>query len=135
MDWAVAQSSRPDSKVKTPYVVGAIIELGHCCSLSDLDTLKELRQAYDFMEATGAQIPENRGRDDDKLMRYRDRAVIQMMHSLRDIQSLTRYTSVRSSFHEGQPLYPGAGITARSHVQIAVCDARCIKGYFKPIRS
>lgn len=34
-------------------------------------------------------------------------------------------------FVEGEPIYPGAGFDAKTHVQICVCDPACIKGVFR----
>jgi hypothetical protein len=81
----------------------------------------------------GSDIPENVGSTPDRLGRFRDRAVIEFMHTLRAQGGLPAYDTVRAAFPEGDRLYDGAGFTARSHIQIAVRNPACIKGYFKPI--
>jgi len=43
------------------------------------------------------------------------------------------YDTVRSPFQEGTPLYTGAGFQTKNHIQIAVRNLACIKGYFRPI--
>ncbi|MGA7236293.1 MAG: hypothetical protein WBY44_11470 [Bryobacteraceae bacterium] len=37
----------------------------------------------------------------------------------------------RGVFIEGEPLYPGAGFYAKTHVQIVVRNPNCIKGVFR----
>jgi len=39
--------------------------------------------------------------------------------------------TVRGVFTEGPPIYRKAGIREKTHVQIAVRDADCIKGVFR----
>jgi hypothetical protein len=41
------------------------------------------------------------------------------------------YDSVRCAFAEGPPAFPGAGIRAASHIQIAVRNPGCIIGVFR----
>jgi hypothetical protein len=37
------------------------------------------------------------------------------------------------AFYQGSPLYDGAGIQARTHIQLAVRDpVTSIRGYFRP---
>jgi hypothetical protein len=40
---------------------------------------------------------------------------------------------VRAAFVEGGQLYPDAGFSAKSHIQICVRNVACIKGYFRPL--
>ena len=75
------------------------------------------------------ELPEN---GESRLLRRRDRLVIESMHQLRNIQKLQAYDSVRGAFWEGGELYPGAHIEAKNHIQIAVRNTSCIKGYFRP---
>jgi len=42
------------------------------------------------------------------------------------------YDSVRGAFSEGAPLFEGSKIMEKSHVQICVRNAPCIRGYFRP---
>lgn len=140
-EWAEDAKANPKAtrgKITTPFVVGAIIDLGICCSLFDTATLQEIRAAFDAMKvayaSAGTPMPENKGPSPDKVMRYRDRAVIELMHSIRETGGEPRYQTVRAAFGEGGALYDGALLTRRHHIQIAVRDESCIKGYFRPIR-
>lgn len=68
-----------------------------------------------------------------------DKAVVKAMHDLRAQSSSTcapvlpSYDSVRAAFWEGGELYEGAGFAKKAHIQIAVCNPECIKGYFRPL--
>jgi hypothetical protein len=126
-------------KIKTPFVVGAVIDLGVCFSLQDSSCLSELPVAYDALKKTcevaGIELPKNVGRDGDKVVRNLDCAVIAMMHSLRQNANppLPPYDSVRCAFSEGAPAFPGGFFCEKSHVQIAVRNPdQCVLGYFRP---
>ena len=41
------------------------------------------------------------------------------------------FDTVRALFPEGQPLYPGAGFLAKTHVQLAVRRPEQIRGVFR----
>jgi hypothetical protein len=85
---------------------------------------------------SGAPLPENkrvRGRS-DLLLRNLDCATINAVHEQHREEGLPPFDSVRAAFVEGEPLYPDAGFNDRNHVQICVCNADAIKGYFRPMR-
>jgi hypothetical protein len=141
LEWATkaaADGKSSASKIKTPFVVGAIIDLGDCCSLFDVEALDELKEAWEILNLVGMEdgspVPQNKGATPDRVLRYRDRAVIEFMHTLRMQGGKPTYQTVRAAFGEGGPLYEGALLTARQHIQIAVREPACIKGYFRPIK-
>lgn len=84
-------------------------------------------------------MPENKG--EDRALRHLDRAVIETLHSTRFALNKMRtsrgkypsYDTVRGAFWEGGPLYPDAGFGKKNHIQIAVRNTACIKGYFRPV--
>jgi hypothetical protein len=123
---------------KKPAVIGAVIDLGHCLNLFDQPALDELKSAYDDlkedMELLGVPMPANKGATEDLLYRYLDRAVIEHLHQLRKLATGTHdaYQTVRSPFMEGEPLYENTLFRRKNHIQIAVRDHGCIKGYFLP---
>ncbi len=53
----------------------------------------------------------------------------------RDKRRTSYFQTVRGAFVEGDPVYEGARIHAKTHVQIAVRDPSCILGYFRPAAS
>lgn len=147
-EFAEDQKKKPHTSkghVKTPFVLGAVIDLGLCLNLADRTALDELKVAQRVLRATyqqsGEPPPKNVGKDMGA--RFLDRAAIEMLHALRKRVSdeaeaagepgLPQYDSVRSPFPEGGPLYRGAGFRSRNHIQIAVRNLACIKGYFRPI--
>ena len=112
-------------------VVGAIIQLGRCFDLLDVEFTKLLLPAYERekeeADAAGLVLPENRGPDEDLGGRYRDCRVINAC-----LQSLREFQTVRGAFWEGAFAFPGARIRLESHIQIAVRDPVCMLGVFRP---
>jgi hypothetical protein len=118
-------------KIKTPFVLGAIIELGNCLNLVESQSLSILENAYiglqKLYKETDIKLPENDGNN-----RKLDCAVIKFVHQSRKILSEQPYNSIRSPFDEGSKVYPGASFTAKNHIQVCVMDESLIKGYFLP---
>lgn len=140
LQWAQEATQKPHKtagSIVTPAVVGAIIDLGVCCNLFDSASLQDLADSFTLLkwslDRQGIDMPKNSGRDRDRLLRHLDCAVIEYMHSLRADQELQPYDTVRAAFGEGDSIFPGAGLTARNHIQIAVRNTACIKGYFRPL--
>ncbi len=137
LHWAKSQ------RVKSPFVLGAVIRLGHSLDLIKVEHLALLQEAHDNLlanfEAIGRPdaMPKNeegyRG-DEDLVKRNLDCAVINNLHAQREEQGLPPFDTVRSPFSEGKPLYEGAGIMDRTHVQICVRQPETsIIGYFRPL--
>ena len=153
LQWAQVIQAHPDwfgTRIKTPFVVGAIIDLGHCLDLTEAGSLGIVRAAFDEMKivfgAAGIPLPENEqghSRDEDLIKRKRDCAVINYLHVAREARFIHAvsnapkhrpYDTVRGAFSEGKPLYEGAGIMAQTHIQLAVRHpAVSIRGYFRPL--
>lgn len=125
---------RNGPKIKAPAVVGAVIELGYCFNLLDAEFLTLLADAYNDLNKDharlGIALPVN---SEDRLRRPLDCAVINAMHQTRLDEKLRAFDTVRSAFAEGGELYPGSGVSARHHIQLAVRTRSCIKGYFRPL--
>lgn len=126
--------------IAKPFVVGAVLDLGLCLNLLERPALAELAEAYEVLQATHTQasepLPRNVG--ENLGARFLDRAVVQTLHTYRAALDgvaggFPAYDSVRAAFPEGDELYTGAGFRAKNHVQIAICNPRCIRGYFRPI--
>jgi hypothetical protein len=116
-----------------PAVLGAYVQLGRCFDLlneaiTGLLTETHARIARTFA-AEGRPLPENRGREGKR--RELDCYVIN--HCMAELHEQgIEYDSVRGAFLEGIPAYPGAGFSRESHLQIAVRNAACILGVFRP---
>jgi len=140
--WAEFIKANPKwfkTKIATPFVVGAIIDLGFCLDLTDAGSLALVRASYDEMKIVfgAAEIPmpkneKGSARDEDLVKRKLDCAVINYIHAAREARKLPAFDSVRGAFFEGEPLYEGAGIQAKTHLQICLCNPKKIHGYFRP---
>jgi hypothetical protein len=121
-------------KISNPFVIGAIIDLGHCFNLLDSKYLNVLKTGFDALknisDMADYPMPKN---SKDNLRRQLDCAVIEMVHSLRETANEKPFDSVRSVNIEGKPIYPGTKIYNKNHIQICVRDPNCIKGYFRPL--
>ena len=124
--WATELSKRSNSSIKTPAVIGAVIDLGYCFDLTDSSYLQELKNAYDVLKETchnlDKELPKNKpiGNSDDLLLRRLDCSVVQTALELNKKANTHSYDSVKGVFWEGQELYPNAGFREKNHIQICV---------------
>lgn len=121
-------------QIKTPFVLGAIINLGNCLNLINSAALQQVKSTHNLLQM-GALIndktlPTN---SPDQLRRKLDCSVFEALHMYREIQGYEAYSSVRGVFWEGDPLYPGTAMQEKNHIQLCVRDTSCIMGYFRPI--
>ena len=111
-NWKVARGD-----YKRPFVLGAIIDLRNCldlCSRGDLELVRSARSALvKMMTSANSPIPQNKSApndpNQDRALRYLDRAVIEHLHKIIKSKGQKSYDSVRGMFHEGGPLYKGSG--------------------------
>lgn len=127
----------PKSSVKEPAVLGAVIDLGECLDLLDSKFLKEIKISHDLLcdsyKTYGLELPKNiRSKSGELLARKLDCAVIQATHALNVSAGGRDYDSVRGVFFEGEDLYENAGFKHKNHIQIAIRNLDCIKGFFIP---
>ena len=129
------------TKIDTPAIVGAIIDLGHCLDLTDYYGIKVLKEAYEYYEdlskVSGWKIlknsnPKALSDNSDNLWRQLDCAVINAYHQFRADNSLPPFDSVRGVFVEGNEIYPTAGFRDKTHIQLSIINPNCIKGFFLP---
>jgi len=139
-EWAVEHARVLGAKLKQPAVLAAEINLGFCLDLLDTANTRLLRNAYfEFrhsMRRNGISMPRNRDapgtRRGDRVLRFRDCAVIDFtLSSLAEMEP-NEYQTVRGVFIEGEPAFPGSKVALKSHIQIAVRDPACIAGLFRP---
>ncbi len=106
--------------------------------LMDSTYLEVLSKSYEnieaFYEKFDINLPKNKpiGKRDDLLLRNLDCAVIEAVHKARKVDKLYEFDSVRGVFFEGKDLYPNAGFKEKNHIQVAIRNPNCIKGYFLP---
>jgi hypothetical protein len=118
-------------RIVTPFVIGAVIDLGKCLNLLEHTSLSVVRNAYYTLESVrreiGKPMPQNLG-----ARRELDCAVIETVHEYVRITGEQPYDTVRSAFQEGGELYKGSNFTDRLHVELCVINQDLIKGYFLP---
>lgn len=132
------RSRRRGKPITKPFVLGAVIDLGHCLNLLDRQALALVQEEYTNVSlafaAVGQQLPVNaplRGTH-DLVFRRLDRAVIESVHAANKRKELPEYDSVRAVFVEGDQLYPGAGFHSKNHIQICIRKPQRILAYFRP---
>lgn len=140
--WAKFLQSHPQlsrSPIVKPFVVGAILDPGRCLDLTEAHSLGLLKDAYrEFrasMESIDRSLPANEkghSEDEDLVKRYLDCAVLEFLHVLQSKKQRPPFDSVRGAFFEGGDLYPGARISAKTHIQWCVRDPlKSVVGYFR----
>jgi len=111
-------------------VVGAVIQLGLCLDLTDVNHTNLLRVEYKLVRRArreqGELMPRNKGKRRDL-----DSLIINAFVKDAERKGL-RFQTVRCAFLEGRPAFPGSGIRRESHIQIAVRDRAAILGVFRP---
>jgi len=131
-----ARDGHSSNAITTPAVLGAVIDLGLCLDLSTELGRVEVISAYRTLaaatKAAQTMLPKN-SLGPDAVLRELDCEVIEVLHQTRKDRGEPPYDTVRGLFHEGGRLYPGSGFHQLTHVQIAVLNTDCIKGYFQPI--
>ena len=119
-------------EIETPFVLGAVLNLQNCWNLSSTGGIEILKKGHAGLTKTiqtaGATLPKNIGGN----QRYLDRAVVEYTHHLNRTNEFKSFDTVRGAFPEGDPVYDGAQITQKSHIQICVRSKACIRGYFLP---
>jgi hypothetical protein len=133
--WAKEEVKQRGSKIKSPAVLGAVIDLGNCLNLADTDALalvKGAHQTYkELCAKSGATMLKNCGTG--LKARFLDCAVIETLHQWRRQEKIKEsFDTVRGFFLEGRELYSGAGFRDLDHIQICVRSPKQIIGYFLP---
>lgn len=134
LDYATksAEGSQFNKKrITTPFVLGAILELGNCLNLVAPEATSLLTETYEELEkiyqAAGEVMPKNEG-----AKRELDCAIIKAVHQANIVKGKQAYDSVRCAFNEGVEAYPNSNFTTQLHIQISIRTPELIKGYFLP---
>ncbi|PZX49951.1 hypothetical protein LV84_04141 [Algoriphagus ratkowskyi] len=146
-----AEEKEISGKITKPAVLGAVIHLGYCCDFLDSKYIQLIQNYYtafkDLSEILGDDLPKNKDvpsdYNGDMLLRNLDCAVIEHMHQRilenwkKEIEkngnsSIRNFDTTRGVFTEGGPAFEGAGLFEKSHIQVCVRNANCIKGFFIP---
>lgn len=150
LQWAKDKKKRDGKDDYIPSVVGVVFVLGNCLDFTDYEYTKMMGDVYrlfkEHCNAIGKTLPINReapgDNNHDLLLRDLDCAVIEFFHEMINSQSskkssesysgLMKFDSTRGLFLEGSPVYDGAGIRLKNHIQICIRNKNCIKGFFIP---
>lgn len=138
-EWAVQGHKRNPDKIKEPYVLGAIIDLGNCLNFCERQSIDLLKVAYDELNKAllldGRDLATIKNERPDEggfnLIRPLDCAVITHLHKLIAKKKIC-FDTVYGYFQEGKDAFEGGGIKEKSHIQICVRNTNSIKGYFLP---
>lgn len=139
LNWAESAKKNPKlghAKIRSPFALGAVIDLGNCLDLLEAESIcivdSAHKQLVEVFEKTGIAPPANRGKEN--VVRSLDCAVINYVHDMQKRANSEAFDSVRAAFVEGQPLYKNAGFHSRTHIQICIRQSSSIIGYFRPRR-
>lgn len=139
LEWAKQAALRKSSSVKTPAVLGAIIDLGNCLDLMNRQSIPMLQYGYEWLKISYKKqyksLPQNKNVKNNADMLYRDLdcAVIQKIHELATKNpNMMPFDSVRGLFIEGKEPYAGSGFREKTHIQLCIVNPNCTKGYFLP---
>ena len=112
------------SRGGSPAVLGVTIRLGRCLNL--LDTAKAPILARTYQDIVENLETRRLPRNTDTGAHFLDREVIDTHCRTAAKSNAYLYQTVRGSYPEGEPIYPGSKILSLTHTQIAVRDAACI---------
>jgi hypothetical protein len=131
LEWAESCARAGTHPISEPAVLGAAIDLTDCLNLVQTEAYALVAEAFKALKANclaaGETLPTNGGFGEGA--RYLDCSVFETLHALRE-EGGQPYASVRAFFPEGEPVFPGAGIRKRDHIQICMRDQRRILGHF-----
>lgn len=126
--------------IATPTVVGCVFSVQRCLDMTTRVGRLEFERAYVKFEEgyrqSGQKMPVNmpaHDGDEEILLRGLDRAVFSFIHAARlEAHGTEYFQAVRGAFRQGSELAPNSGFHRDSHVQIALRDFSCVKGWFLP---
>lgn len=119
LEWAKLVTSTTDDE---PAVLAVTIRLGRCVNLMDVRHHNDLRAVYEGVAAVlGGGLPVNTAGGAHRL----DRLIVDAFcdNAARDGNPPD---TVRGTFPEGEPIYPGSKILSLTHTQIAVRNLACV---------
>ncbi|WP_282298044.1 hypothetical protein [Stenotrophomonas sp. PS02289] len=124
--------------IATPAVVGCLFSVQRCLDMTTRAGRLEFEDAYLLLQGAFLQsgrtppinVPAHK-QDQEVLLRGLDRSVFDFIHTRRDeLQTRGTLQAVRGAFRQGVEIAPSSGFHRDSHVQIALRDFSCIRGWF-----
>jgi hypothetical protein len=149
LQWATDKKKR--KQIARPSVLGVVYQLDHCLDFTDAAIIDIVPQYYSRMKEDFSflqkELPKNKDLQKDEfhdlILRELDCAVIEYMHqkiaeeigsniAAKGYSDLRHFDTTRGVFTEGGPVFEGAGIQSKNHIQICIRNLNCIKGFFVP---
>ena len=126
-----------ENTIITPSVLGVVLDLGICLDLLNTKYLELLKVGYEHLKEThdknNTVLPRNiRNKEGEIMRRFLDCAVIETAVKIHEADNGQVFDSVRGVFIEGEDLYENSGFKEKNHIQIAIRNQECIKGFFIP---
>lgn len=132
LQFAQEVATREPKRMKKPFVIGAILDLGYCLDLTTSAGLRMVREAYLAMEEAYKILKEPLPMNRPGQFRHPlDCAVINYLHQIRIDRKQPPVDSIKAIFQEPPKLYPGSVFMEKNHIQIAIRNLDCIKGVFR----
>lgn len=135
--------------IGTPAVVGAILDIDRWFDLTTQTGIFDFTRAASALVAgsAGGEMPRNKQAfpdDEDFIHRAFDRAACEMVHKYRElthkkaledhdsaaIVASAPYQASRGAYEQGVHIADGSSVRGDTHIQIAVHDLNCIRGWF-----
>lgn len=132
LQFAQEVATREPKRMKKPFVIGAILDLGYCLDLTTSAGLRMVREAYLAMEEAYKILKEPLPMNRPGQFRHPlDCAVINYLHQIRIDRKQPPVDCIKAIFQEPPKLYPGSVFMEKNHIQIAIRNPDCIKGVFR----
>lgn len=126
--------------IATPSVVGCVYSVQRWLDMTTRAGCLEFESAHLQFQAgyllssmrSPLNLPASAG-DEEILLRALDRSVFQFIHATcRSRHGHEGYQAVRGAFRQGPEVAPNSGFHRDSHIQIALRDLSCVRGWFLP---
>ncbi|MDB5819786.1 MAG: hypothetical protein JWQ11_3426 [Rhizobacter sp.] len=140
MQFALSAAAQPGKRftrhpIASPSLVGAVLRINHWLDMTTQRGLDEFKTAHSVLAAADLKqaLPRNEpadAEDTDVILRRLDRAVFKTLHLQRETAGSVPYDAVRAAFQQGPDLIESSAFKRRSHMQIALRNSACVKGWF-----
>lgn len=110
IEYAAESMKRKGSKIKEPFVVGAVIDLGICLDLTTSLGIQIVKRGFESLsrlnEEARTPMPANTA---DRLRRRLDCAVVRRVHAIFEEEKFAPFDSIRGSLQKAtQPMWARA---------------------------
>lgn len=121
--------------IATPAAVGAVLCVSSWLDMTTQVGIAEFAHALDGFRAASTEMPMNAKADEDDadvIHRALDNAVFTFLHEARQDLKLAPFDAIRGAFPQGPRIVERSGFRRHTHVQLAVRNSACVRGWFLP---